>query len=287
MDNLSTLVLAVSLMIIMFGMGLSLVVDDFKRIFTSPKAILIGLLNQLILLPIVGFLLVKFIAVPVEIAVGVIILAACPGGATSNLITHLAKGDTALSVSLTAISSFLTLFTIPFVINIGLQMVLGRSTLIQLDVVQTILQVFAIAIIPVVLGMLVRAKREAFAQRMEKVARTASAVVFALVLLGVILKEIDHLVPYFQQAGIIAFILNSCTMLLGLGVARVAKLSFRQGVSISIESGIQNGTLAITIATLLLHNTSYAIAPAVYSLIMFFTGGGIIFWSLRQKVVAE
>lgn len=282
MDNLPTIILAVSLIIIMFGMGLSLTVEDFKRVFIAPKAIIIGLINQLLLLPIIGFILIKFISVPPEIAIGVIILAACPGGPTSNLITHLAKGDTALSVSLTAISSFFTLLTIPFIINLGLQTVLGENTLIQLNIVQTIAQVFVIVLIPVLLGMLLKAKKEAFADRMEKPVRTASAIVFVLVLAGVIIKEKSNLVSYFQQAGIITLILNLMTMALGLLVAKVAKLSFKQGVSISIESGIQNGTLAISIATVLLSNTAYAIAPAVYSLIMFFTGGIIIFWSLRK-----
>jgi BASS family bile acid:Na+ symporter len=282
MDNISTAILAISLIIIMFGMGLSLVFNDFKRILISPKAILTGLVNQIVLLPLVGFILIKVFTLPPEIAIGVIILAACPGGPTSNLITHLAKGDTALSVSLTAISSFITLLTIPFVINLGLNTVLGENTPIKLDVLQTIAQVFVIVIIPVVLGMLVRAKKEAFANRMEKPVRIASAIVFVLVLVGILLKERANIVPYFQQAGIVALLLNVVTMLLGFLAARIMKLSFRQGISISIESGIQNGTLAIAIATVLLNNTSYAIAPAVYSLIMFLTGGAVIFWSLRR-----
>lgn len=267
----------------MFGMGLSLTVNDFKRVFVAPKAILVGLANQLVLLPLIGFALIKFISVPPEIAIGVIILAACPGGPTSNLITHLAKGDTALSVSLTAISSFFTLLTIPFIINLGLQTVLGQNTLIQLSIVQTIAQVFVIVIIPVVLGMILKAKKESFASRMEKPVRTASAIVFVLVLVGVILKEKSNLAAYFQQAGIITLVLNLATMIIGLLVAKLMKLSFKQGISISIESGIQNGTLAISIATVLLSNTAYAIAPAVYSLIMFFTGGIIIFWSIQKS----
>lgn len=282
MDNISTAFLAISLIIIMFGMGLSLVSNDFKRILVSPKAILTGLINQIILLPLVGFILIKVFTLPPEIAIGVIILAACPGGPTSNLITHLAKGDTALSVSLTAISSFITLLTIPFVINLGLYIILGENTPIKLDILQTIAQVFIIVIIPVVLGMLVRATKETFADRMERPVRIASAIVFILVLVGIILKERANIVPYFQQAGIVALLLNMLTMLLGFLSAKIMKLSFQQGISISIESGIQNGTLAIAIATVLLSNTSYAIAPAVYSLIMFLTGGVIIFWSLKS-----
>lgn len=288
MDRASTLILALSLIIIMFGMGLSLVTDDFKRVFTAPKAILTGLVNQLIMLPAIGFLLIYLFPLQPEIAIGVIILAACPGGPTSNLITHLAKGDLALSVSLTAISSFVTLLTIPFVINLGLKTVLGQQTDIQLDVAQTIAQVFIIVVLPVMLGMFIRAKKSAFAERMERPVRAASAVVFVLVLAGVILKERAHIVDYFLQAGWVSLTLNVATMALGMLSAFLLKLSFRQAVSISIETGIQNGTLAITIATVLLSSTEYAIAPAIYSLIMFLTGGLMIFWSAsRQTRLAD
>lgn len=286
MDNISTLILALSLIIIMFGMGLSLVVDDFKRIFTTPKAILIGLTNQLILLPIIGFTFIYLFPLQPEIAIGVIILVACPGGATSNLVTHLAKGDIALSVSLTALSSLATLLTIPFIINMGLQTVLGEDTTIQLNILQTIIQIFAIVIFPVSLGMLIRAKKEIFANKMEDPVRKASAIVFVLVLVGILVKERANIISYFEQAGVIMLILNTVTMSIGFIVARALKLSFKQGISISIESGIQNGTLGIAIATVLLGNTSYAIAPAIYSLIMFFTGGIVIFWSLKKQKVS-
>lgn len=285
MDNISTLILALSLIIIMFGMGLSLVIDDFKRIFTTPKAIFIGLTNQLILLPIVGFTFIYLFPLQPEIAIGVIILVACPGGATSNLVTHLAKGDIALSVSLTALSSLATLLTIPFIINMGLQTVLGEDTTIQLNILD-IIQIFAIVIFPVSLGMIIRAKKKAFANKMEDSVRKASAVVFVLVLVGILVKERANLISYFEQAGVIMLILNCVTMSIGFVVARVFKLSFKQGISISIESGIQNGTLAITIANMLPGNTSYEIAPAIYSLIMFFTGGAVIFWSLKKQKVS-
>jgi len=283
MNTASTIVLALSLIIIMFGMGLSLVADDFKNIFRNPKAIIAGLISQLVLLPAIGFILVSIFTLNPEIAIGVIILAACPGGATSNLITHLAKGDTALSVSLTAISSFITLITIPFIINLGLQLILGENTAIQLDVMQTIIQVFAIVIIPVIIGMLIRAKLTAFANKMMQPVRIASAIVFVLVLAGVIISERENIVPYFQQAGLVMLTMNVATMTVGLLIANTLRLPFRQGLSISIESGIQNGTLAITVATVLLANSTYGIAPAIYSLIMFGTSGIIIFWSLRRS----
>ncbi len=281
MDNISNLILAASLFIIMYGMGLSLTINDFRQIFITPKAIITGLVNQLILLPLLGFLLISIFPVRPEIAIGVIILAACPGGPTSNLITHLAKGDLALSVSLTAISSFVTLLTIPFLTNLGLQMIMGQDTVIQLNIARTILQVFVIVIIPILLGMGTRGWKATFADRMEKPVRIASGIVFVLVLVGIIIKEIDKIPAYIAEAGSITLTLNIATMALGLLSAKLMKLSFKQGVSISIESGIQNGTLAISIATVLLSNTAYAIAPAVYGILMFITGGLLIFGSLK------
>jgi len=267
----------------MFGMGLSLVTEDFKRIFIYPKAILTGLVNQIIIIPIVGFSLVAIFDLPPEISIGIILIAACPGGPTSNLITHLAKGDTALSVSLTALSSFITLLTIPFVVNLGFVMLLGSETSIRLNVVQSILQVFIIVIFPILLGMTIRAKKTAFAIKMEKPVRIASAVLFVVVLLGVIVSERSNIVGYIQQAGLIAVALNVITMSIGLLTSKLMKLPTAQGVSISIETGIQNGTLAITIATINLNNMTFAIGPAVYGVLMFVTGGLIIFWSLKQN----
>lgn len=277
MTTTPALILGASLIIIMFGMGLSLTIDDFKRVVTYPKAVLIGLVNQLILLPAIGFLLVSVFAMSEEVAIGLILLAACPGGPTSNLIAHLAKGDTALSVSLTAISSVVTVITIPIIVNMGFVMLQGKGTAFQLDVVQTIAQVFIIVLIPVSFGMLLRHYKKQFAQKMDKPVRIASGIVFVLVIIGVVVSEKENIVPYFQQAGWLALILNIATMAVGYFSARLFKLSGAQRISISIESGIQNGTLAISIATVLLQNTGYAIAPAVYGLIMFATAGVVIF----------
>lgn len=283
MDKVSTIVLMVSLIIIMLGMGLSLVKDDFKRIFVYPRAILLGLVNQLILLPLIGFAIVSLYPLSPEIAIGVMILAACPGGPTSNLIAHLAKGDTALSVSLTALSSFITILTIPFIVNFALVRFLDQSQIIQLDVLQTIAQIFVIIIIPVSIGMLIRSKREAFAMRMARPVRIASGIVIMVVILGIVLKERANFVSYFQQAGIAALLLNVATMSVGYLSARLFRITDRQALSISIESGIQNGTLAISIAVILLGSTAFSIAPAIYSLLMFFTGGVVIFAGVKRS----
>jgi len=282
MDSLSIAILAASLIIIMLGMGLSLTTSDFKRVVFYPKAIFIGLFNQLILLPIIGFgVAISFNLAP-EIAIGIMILAACPGGPTSNLISHLAKADLALSVSLTALSSLITILTIPFLINFALEHFIKQGQVIQLNVLQTIIQILVIVVIPTTIGMLVRHYKPDFAARMAKPVRIGSGIVLAIIIIGLVIKEKDNFVSYFQQAGLAAFALNVVTMLVGYFSAKFFGLSKPQSTSISIESGIQNGTLAITIAVVLLNNASFAIAPAVYSLFMFFTGGFLIFKANRK-----
>ncbi len=282
MDKASTIVLASSLIIIMLGMGLSLVADDFKRILVYPKAIFVGLVNQLILLPLIGFVIAISFNLTPEIAIGIMILAACPGGPTSNLIAHLARGDTALSVTLTALSSFITILTIPFIVNFALEHFLAKGEMIRLDVVDSIKNIFVIIIIPIIIGMVIRKYAPGFSNRMEKPVRIASAIVLALVIIGIVIKEKENFVSYFQQAGIVALLLNVSTMVVGYFSASLFRITDKRALSISIESGIQNGTLAITIAVVLLGSTEFAIAPAIYSLLMFFTGGVVIYIGLRR-----
>ena len=282
MDQLSTIILAASLFIIMLGMGLSLVTDDFKRVLVYPKAVIVGLVSQLILLPLIGFGIASLFDLRPEIAVGIMILAACPGGPTSNLIAHMAKGNTALSVTLTAFSSFITILTIPFIVNIALEQFMDKSEFIKLDVMQTILQVMVIIIIPIIIGMMIRKYKKSFALRMEKPVRIASGVVIMLVIVGLCIKEKDNILPYIQEAGLVSLVLNVVTMFVGFRIAKMFNLNDKAAVSISIESGIQNGTLAITIAVVLLNNSEFAIAPAVYGLLMFITGGVVVYWSNQR-----
>ncbi|MDP2686399.1 MAG: bile acid:sodium symporter family protein [Aequorivita sp.] len=282
MDTISTIILAGSLIVIMLGMGLTLQAADFKRIFRYPKAIFIGLTNQLILLPLIGLGITWIFPMQPEIAIGVMILAACPGGPTSNLISHLAKADLALSVTLTAFSSLITILTIPFIVNFSLEYFLGVGQVVELNVLSTIVQIFVIVVIPIIIGMLVRRYRPNFADSMEKPVRIASGAVLGLIIVGLVIKERANFVTYFEQAGIAALVLNVVTMLLGYFSAKLFGLSKEAARSISIESGIQNGTLAITIAVVLLHNASFAIVPAVYSLLMFLTGGILIYWVNRK-----
>ena len=283
MDQTSAIILASSLAIIMLGMGLSLVVEDFKRIFYQPKGIVIGLINQMILLPLIAFGLAQVFSLEPEIAVGLMILAACPGGATSNLISHLAKADTALSVTLTAFSSFMTILTIPFIVNFSLEQFLDQSNMIQLDVVQTFLQILMIVIIPVSIGMLIRRFKENFALKMGKPVRIASAVLLVLIIIGIIIKNKDTLGDSFQQAGLVVVVLNIIVMFIGYYSAKFFKLTNKRALSIAIESGIQNGTLGITVAVVLLNNSTFAVVSAVYGVLMFFTGAAAVFIGSKQS----
>ncbi len=277
MDSTGAIILIAALFIIMFGMGLTLTPADFARVIKYPKAVILGLVNQLIMLPIIGFTLAyAFKAEPV-VAVGLMILAACPGGATSNLITHLSKGDTALSVSLTAIASVITIFTIPLIISLALSYFMASDQTVDLDIAKVFGQLLVIIVIPVSLGMWLRYKKEAFAAKMERPVKVASALVLALVIVGLLVKEKENVIAYFEQAGLIALSLNLVTMLLGFLSARAFSLSRPQTITISIESGIQNGTMAIGIATIALGSSAMAIPAAIYSLIMFGTSFAIIF----------
>jgi BASS family bile acid:Na+ symporter len=275
---LTELFLPFSLAVIMFGMGLSLRIEDFKRILIYPKAVGIGLLNQLIFLPIIAFGIANLFELPAELAVGLMILAVCPGGATSNLITHLAKGDAALSITLTAFSSVITVFTIPFLVNYSIGHFIPGGEAQQLEVVGTVVSVLVITIIPVALGMLVFAKMPKLASKLDLPFRRISAIFFVIIVVAAVLKEKENLVRYFVEAGPAALTLNVSTLLLSFGTARLFKLPFRQGLTIAIESGIQNGTLGITIAATLLMNSVMTIPSAIYSLIMFGTAALVIFF---------
>lgn len=273
---LTELFLPLALAVIMFGMGLSLTLTDFKRILIYPKAVTIGLLNQIVLLPVIAFLIAKGLGLTPELAVGLMILAACPGGATSNLITHLAKGDSALSITLTAFSSLITVVTIPFIVNFSIGHFIPGGEEQKLEIFGTVVAVLAITIIPVAIGMLVLKKTPSLAQRLEKPFRQFSTVFFVLIVVAAFVKEKDNLVQFFIDAGPATLALNLATLGLGYGIAKLAGLNFRQGLTIAVESGIQNGTLGITIAATLIVNSVMTIPSAIYSLIMFGTAALVI-----------
>lgn len=282
MDQISSIIVGLCLMLIMLGMGLSLTIQDFKNIAKQPKALGAGLVNQLILLPIVGFGIATFLNLPPIIAVGVMILSACPGGATSNLITHLAKGDIALSISLTAAASLVTILSIPFITGFALSHFSGLEQTVEINKLSMISQLFMIVIIPVSIGMLIRAKKTSFAIRMDRPVRIASGLLLLVVIIGIIIKERDNIIPYFIQSGTGVILLNVITLFLGWLAYKVMKLSSKQGLSIMIESGIQNSALAMTIATITIGNTSYGIAAAIYTLVMYASAFLIIMYGRKR-----
>ena len=279
---LTELFLPLALAVIMFGMGLSLTLSDFKRILIYPKAVLLGLINQIVLLPVVAFFIANGLGLSPELAVGLMILAACPGGATSNLITHLAKGDTALSITLTAFSSMITVLTIPFVVNFSIGYFILGGEGQQLEILGTVISVLVITIIPVAIGMLVLKKVPALAKKLEIPFRQFSTVFFILIVVSAFVKERANLVQFFIDAGPASLALNLATLGLGYGVSKVAGLNFRQSLTIAVESGIQNGTLGITIAATLIVNSVMTIPSAIYSLIMFGTAALVILWGNRK-----
>ena len=281
--------LPIALGVIMLGMGLSLTVDDFKRIALYPKATIIGLTCQLLVLPVVAFGMLHLLQLPPELAVGVMLLAFCPGGATSNLLSNLARADIALSITLTAISSTITVFTIPYFVNLSMEYFIGEGKYVELPFLQAMLQILAVTIIPVSIGMILKSNYPNTAQRFVKPVKIASAIFIVILIFGVIIKERNNIAGYFAQVGTVTFLINILILAIGFGVARMFKLNHAQSSAISIESGIQNGTLAIAIATstLLLNNTEMAIPAAVYSLIMFGTGGLAVFIFSRKKEVDE
>ena len=266
--------LPVALITIMLGMGLALTPKDFQRIIVEPQAIVTGLFCQLIVLPIIAFVLMRFWNLAPEFAVGIILLSACPGGPTSNLYSYLGKCDTALSISLTALSSVITIISLPFIVNYGMEIFMGDGTYVSLPVLQTILQIIIVTLIPVCLGMVIRSYKPSFALGADKPVKLASGLFMVLVIVGAIFTDRENVIPFIQATGLPTFALNVITLVVSFFVAKMTGLSLKQSSTISIEAGMQNGTLAIAIATsaTLLNNPQIAIPPAIYSLIMFGTG---------------
>ena len=282
---LTVVFLPLALFIIMFGMGLGLTLNDFKRVIVEPKAVIIGLIAQLILLPIVGFGLATAFPLSPELAVGVMILAACPGGPTSNMITYLVKGNVALSITLTAISSMITVFTIPIVVNFSMQNFMGEGTTLQLPFVKTVIQIAVITLIPISMGMVLKGYQTKLAATVAKSVKWLSLFFLALIIVGLLLKERANVLSFFLQVGWVTLTLNIVMMALGYKIATVSKLDKPRAKSITIEVGIQNGTLAIAIASspTWLNMPSMAIPAAIYALIMFATSAMFGWFVIQQS----
>ena len=285
MGVITEIVLPLALAFIMFALGLGLTFDDFARVARRPRDFLVGAMSQIVLLPAVAFLLVSVWSMPPELALGVMIIAAAPGGVTSNILTAFARGDVALSISLTAVVSLLCVFTIPLIVVTSHGLLIGGDLGAEVSVARTAIGVFAIVTVPVLLGLLVRRLAADFAIRFEPLARRISTVLFALVLAGAIYQGRDDIVPYFAQAGLTTLVLNVTMMVLAYLVARIFASGPRQRVAIAIECGLQNGTLAIAVATLLFGGGLAVVPAATYSLTMFATA--LIFVALLRQPPAR
>ena len=282
-NTLTQIFLPLSLAFIMFSVGLELAIEDFKRVAVQPRDFIVGAFSQMVLLPLVAFGLLSFWTIEPALAVGVMIIAACPGGVTSNLMTYLARGDTALSVSLTAIISLLAVVTLPLIVSFSIFHFMNAETAPELSIGKTVLGVFAITTVPVVIGMTVNRYAPTFARNFERIARIIASVLFVVIIAGAILAERANIVDYFRQAGPVTLTLNLIMMALAFSIARIGRLGEPQQKAITLECGLQNGTLAIFVAVTLIGSKVMMVPGAIYSLLMFPTAIVYLLIVMRRR----
>ena len=268
MDSaLTTIGLPIALAFIMFGLGLGLTVADFRRVGAHPKAVVIALSCQLVLLPLICFGLVVLFDLPALLGIGMLLLAASPGGTTANLFSHLFRGDVALNISLTAVNSIISIATLPLITNFAINYY-DRSDDVSMPFIEVV-KVFVIVLVPVAIGMAVRARKESFAAAMDKPVRIGSAIILAVLVLGILLDERDNVGDYLADVGLVAALFCALSLTVGYVVPRALGVVEDQAIASSFEIGVHNGTLAIFVAVEVLDNTEISVPAAVYSLIMF------------------
>ena len=272
-----TKIAPIALALIMLGLGLGLKVRDFLRVINNPKDFIIGFVCQLILLPIVAFIIVLILDLPIEIAVGVMIIAAAPGGVTSNVMTKFANGDVALSVSLTAIISLISIISVPFIIFKSADLLGVTNVSSDITMTGIALKMALVVTVPVVLGMIIRKFAENFISSNISIIEKITFILFVIVFAAILIEEKDNILNYFKQAGIAVLILNIVMMTLAYYIAKLLATGIKQRKCISIECGLQNGTLAIFVATQIFSDITYIIPTAAYALIMYITGFILIF----------
>ena len=283
MNIVTDIILPLALAFIMFALGLGLTGSDFLRVVRQPRDFFLGAFSQIILLPVIAFILVKIWPIAPELAIGIMIIAAAPGGVTSNLLTSFAKGDVALSISLTAIISLLCVITIPFIVLTSAVLLNDTNLAQDISIISMSRDMFLIVTVPVILGMLLRRFASEIASKFEPMARKVSTALFVLVLLGAIAAERENIVSYFAQAGLITLTLNIIMMVVAFYLAQLFASGVQQKKCITIECGLQNGTLAIFVAVSIFDGGMYVIPAATYSLIMFATS--LIFVYLVRKII--
>ena len=272
-----TKIAPIALALIMLGLGLGLKGRDFLRVINNPKDFIIGFVCQLILLPIVAFIIVLILDLPIEIAVGVMIIAAAPGGVTSNVMTKFANGDVALSVSLTAIISLISIISVPFIIFKSADLLGVTNVSSDITMTGIALKMALVVTVPVVLGMIIRKFAENFISSNISIIEKITFILFVIVFAAILIEEKDNILNYFKQAGIAVLILNIVMMTFAYYIAKLLATGIKQRKCISIECGLQNGTLAIFVATQIFSDITYIIPTAAYALIMYITGFILIF----------
>lgn len=282
---LTTSLLPVALGIVMLGLGLSLTIADFARVVRFPKAVLVGLFAQTVVLVAIAYLLARLADLPPELAVGLMLLAASPGGATANIYSHLAHGDVALNITLTAVNSLLALVTLPLIVDASLAHFLGQDQYVP-PPTRKIVEVAAIIVVPVVLGMALRAGLPRLAAALERPIRVFAVLVLAAVIVAAIVAEWERLPGFIAAVGAVCLAFNLLSMAIGYGLPRVLALPRGQAIAISMEIGIHNGTLAIFIALNVLQNAAMSVPAAVYSIIMFVTASVFTAWLNRSRATS-
>tara|TARA_Y100000996_G_scaffold410833_1_gene393890 strand:- start:275 stop:1120 length:846 start_codon:yes stop_codon:yes gene_type:complete len=271
----------ICLAIIMFGLGLGLTVRDFIRVIKNPKDFIVGFISQIILLPITALILIAIITMPIEIAMGVMIIAAAPGGVTSNILTKFAGGDVALSVSLTAVVSLLSILTVPFII-FNAAGYIGIEITREVSMINIAIKMFFVVTVPVILGMIVRSLMTDFIISKTLLIQRLSIILFLIVFISIWVEEWDRIVSFITRAGLVALILNLTMIFMGYYIAKIFASGLAQRKCISLECGLQNGTLAVFVATQLFDEIIYMVPTAAYALIMFLTS--IFFVLLVRKI---
>lgn len=270
------LFLPLALAFIMFALGLTLVLDDFKRVFTRPKAMIVGLVGQMVLVPAFAFAVALAWSLPAEMAVGLMILAACPGGVSSGLLTHLARGDTALSISLTAVTSVAAVMTVPFVIDLSMQQFMRTAVSVDFPLLKMVRGVFLLTTVPVVLGMSLKAWRPELARRLARPAGRLATALFVLIVLATFFSQRQVLIDNLGSVGPAAMLLNLLVIAAGFALAAAAGMVRRDRIAVATECGLQNAGLGIFIASGVMQSPAMTVPSVVYALLMNFGAIGFV-----------
>ena len=277
-----TKIAPIALALIMLGLGLGLTIKDFKRVLTTPKDFLVGIICQLILLPIIAYLIILVLSLPIEIALGLMIIASAPGGVTSNVLTKFANGDVALSISLTAVGSLISIISVPFIVFTSADLLNVTEMSKEITMTGIAIKMALVVTVPVIFGMIIRSFADNFISSNLKMINKITGLLFIIVFIAVWVEERENIFSYLAQAGTAVLALNIIMRILAFYIAKFFASGIPQKKCISLECGLQNGTLAVFVATQIFDNVAYVVPTAAYALIMYITGF-ILIYLLRDK----